>query len=63
VIDAHCHIFNVEDVPASPMLKGPVAHAVTKTFGRKLIKALADVISAIAYFLAPSARGELQMLQ
>ena len=63
VIDAHCHIFNVEDVPASPMLKGPIAHAVTRTFGKKLIAALADVVSAIAYFLAPSARGELQMLK
>jgi len=62
VIDAHCHIFNVEDVPASPFLKGPVAHQLQE-FDAELIKALADVIAAIAYFLAPSARSELEMLK
>src|SRR6188474_1035624 len=47
VIDAHCHVFNVEDVPASAFLKGPVAHQLQQ-FDAKLIKALADIISAIA---------------
>lgn len=62
VIDAHCHIFNVEDVPASPLLKGPVAHGL-KQFPAKLIIALADVIAAIAYVLAPSARAEVRLLE
>ena len=62
VIDAHCHVFNVEDVPASAFLKGPVAHQLQQ-FDAKLIKALADIISAIAYLLAPSARDELEMLK
>jgi predicted TIM-barrel fold metal-dependent hydrolase len=65
VIDAHCHIFNVEDVPACPFLKGPVAHQYEKgkPYLAELIKGLADVVSAIAYFLAPSARQEIGMLE
>ena len=63
VIDAHCHIFNVEDVPASAMLKGPVAREFANGDPNGLITALADILSAIAHFLAPSARAELRMLE
>jgi predicted TIM-barrel fold metal-dependent hydrolase len=65
VIDAHCHIFNVEDVPASPFLQGPVAHQYEqgKPYLAELINGLAEVVAAIAYFLAPSARQEIGMLE
>jgi predicted TIM-barrel fold metal-dependent hydrolase len=65
VIDAHCHIFNVEDVPAAPFLQGPVAHQYEegKPYLAELINGLAEVVAAIAYFLAPSARQEIGMLE
>ncbi len=62
VIDAHCHIFNVEDVPAAPMLKGPIAHTLEK-FPEELMVAFADLIAAIAYLITPGARTELAMLE
>jgi predicted TIM-barrel fold metal-dependent hydrolase len=62
VIDAHCHIFNVDDVPALPMLKGPVAHALKK-FPEELVEALAGVVATIAFLITPSARYELRMLE
>ena len=61
VIDAHCHIFNVHDVPGSPFLKGPVANEQKSM--ASLIRALADLIATIAYLLTPSAREEMRMLE
>lgn len=62
VIDAHCHIFNVEDVPAAAMLKGPIAHTL-ENFSQELLVALSDLIAAIAYLVTPSVRAELAMLE
>jgi len=62
VIDAHCHIFNVDDVPASAMLKGPVAHTLEQ-FPRALVRALADAVALVARLVTPSARTELGMLE
>ena len=63
VIDAHCHIFNVEDIPTTAFLKGAATHDWADDQQAALIAALADIVSAIAQFLAPSARAELRMLE
>lgn len=62
VVDAHCHIFNIEDVPAVPLLRGPVTHYLGESKS-KLVYAFADVISGIFHLLAPSARTELRHLE
>jgi predicted TIM-barrel fold metal-dependent hydrolase len=61
VIDAHCHIFNVEDVPAAAFLKGPVALDHPEIIAN-LIRLMADLLAAIAYLIAPSARQEMWLL-
>ena len=56
-IDAHAHLFNASDVNVKGYLEGPVANSMESETLRKLVKALAIVVEAIAD-IAPTAAQE-----
>jgi len=56
-IDVHAHFFNASDVNVKGYVKGPIANSMKTDILRKLVRALAGVVQAIAS-IAPTAAQE-----
>ncbi|SUS04693.1 hypothetical protein DF3PB_140024 [uncultured Defluviicoccus sp.] len=60
-IDAHCHIFNGQDIDIAGFLRGPVASDADPAL-QKFIRALAPVAADVVYAIAPSGKAEAEAL-